>query len=421
MAFGNDDHDGNQESRDQRSSLNEKYHGLEVLSADPENAQTNSRSNLASYLTSREQHYIRNHYRTPEIDADDWCVSLTGMVDEEIDLSIGELKHDFPTESVIHMMECSGNGRAYFDPDAEGDQWTYGAVGNAVWTGTPVRELLAEYGGATDEGLWLSAMGGEVIDDEDVFCRSIPMSKILDDCLLAYEMNGSPLSPEHGYPVRLLVPGWFGNNSVKWVDRIHTMDQMVAGEIWQSADGRDYTTYQQSSYRIVPAQDDTPKRYSSIEEFSTYDQLRATDEIRNAYLFDQLVKSLIVLPEDDATIAASSANRVAITGVGWSGDDPVKRIEVSVDGGETWNDAEFVGPNLGPYAAQKFRYVWAPEPGTHRLLSRATDEKERTQPATISDPDEELQGIKDDEFPWNQKGYANDAYEPLGVTVTVEN
>ena len=207
MAFGNDDHDGNQESRDQRSSLNEKYPGLEVLSADPENAQTNSRSNLASYLTSREQHYIRNHYRTPEIDADDWCVSLTGMVDEEIDLSIGELKHDFPTESVIHMMECSGNGQAYFDPDAEGDQWTYGAVGNAVWTGTPVRELLAEYGGATDEGLWLSAMGGEVIDDEDVFCRSIPMSKILDDCLLAYEMNGSPLSPEHGYPVRLLVPG----------------------------------------------------------------------------------------------------------------------------------------------------------------------------------------------------------------------
>jgi len=158
MAFGNDDHDGNQESRDQRSSLNEKYPGLEVLSADPENAQTNSRSNLASYLTSREQHYIRNHYRTPEIDADDWCVSLTGMVDEEIDLSIGELKHDFPTESVIHMMECSGNSRSYFEPDAEGDQWGDGAVGSAVWT-------VASFGAAPGDILPGGSSGDDINDD----------------------------------------------------------------------------------------------------------------------------------------------------------------------------------------------------------------------------------------------------------------
>ena len=401
--------------------LNEKYPGLEVLSADPENAQTDSRSNLAGYLTPREQHYIRNHYRTPEIDAEEWRVSLTGMVKETVNLSVDELKHDFPTESVIHTMECSGNGRAYFEPSAEGDQWTYGALGTAVWTGTPVQDVLSEYGSATEEGLWLSVMGGETIEKEDVFCRSIPMSKVLDDCLLAYEMNGAPLTPEHGYPVRLLVPGWFGNNSVKWVDRMHVMDQMVAGEDWQSVDGRDYTTYQQSSYRIVPAGDDAPEPNSSIEEFSTYDQLRATEGIHNPYLFDQLVKSLVVAPEDGATLSLAANDRIEITGVAWSGEDPVERIEVSADGGETWSDAEFVGPDLGPYAAQKFRHVWDPEPGTHRLLSRATDEQGRTQPATISDPDEGLRGIEDGKFPWNRKGYANDAYEPLGVTITVEN
>ena len=417
MSPENDDR--SQKARTQH--LNEKYPGLEVLSTEPENARTDSRANLASYLTPREQHYIRNHYRTPEIDAAEWRVSLTGMVEETVDLSIDALKHDFPTESVVHMMECSGNGRAYFEPDAEGDQWTYGALGNAVWTGTPVREVLAEYGSATEEGLWLSVMGGETIEEEDVFCRSIPMSKILDDCLLAYEMNGTPLKPEHGYPVRLLVPGWFGNNSVKWVDRMYVMDRMVAGEDWQSVDGRDYTTYQQSSYRIVPAQDDTPESYASIEEFSTYDQLRATDEIHNAYLFDQLVKSLVISPEDGATLSAASSGRIEIMGVAWSGEDPVERVEVSADGGETWDDAEFVGPDLGPYAARKFRYSWEPLSGTHRLLSRATDEQGRTQPATISDPDEGLRGIDDGKFPWNQKGYANDAYGPLGVTVTVED
>lgn len=402
-----------------RQSLNAKYPGLEVLSADPENAETDSRTNLASYLTPREQHYIRNHYRTPAIDAEDWSVSLTGLIEEEAELSIAEIEHDFPTESVIHTMECSGNGRAYFEPDAEGDQWTYGAIGTAVWTGTPVRAVLAEYGDRRDEGLWLSAMGGETKEDEDVFCRSIPMSKITDDCLLAYEMNGSPLAPEHGYPVRLLVPGWFGNNSVKWVDRMHVMSGMVAGEQWESRAGRDYTTYQQSSYRIIPTGDDEPVSYASIDEFSTYDQLRATDEIRNAYLFDQLVKSLVVSPDEGATLAAN--DRVAITGVAWSGEDPIERVEVSVDGGESWSDAEFLGPDLGPYAARKFRHVWNPEPGTHRLLSRATDDEGRTQPATISDPEEGLRGIEDGKFPWNRKGYANNAYEPLGVTVTVED
>lgn len=402
----------------QRASLDERYPGLEVLTENPENAQTASREHLESYLTPREEHYIRTHHRTPDIDTEEWTVSVTGMVGEETELSVAEIRHDYPTESVVHMMECSGNGRAYFDPDAEGDQWTVGAVGSAVWTGTPLRAILDEHDADTDEGLWLSVMGGEAKEEEDVFCRSIPMEKVLDDCLLAYEMNGDPMTPEHGYPLRLLVPGWFGNNSVKWVDRMHVMESMVVGDEWESRDGRDYTEYQQSSYRIVPAQDNEPKRYESVDTFSTYDQMLKTDEIRNAYFFDQMVKSLITSPTREA--APSSDGRVEIEGVAWSGDDAVERVEVSVDGGQTWDDAEFVGPNLGRHAVRKFRYVWDATAGERTLLSRATDEEGRTQPETVSDPEEGLRGITDGKYPWNEKGYGNNAYRPLGVSVTVE-
>ncbi|WP_458207874.1 sulfite oxidase [Haladaptatus sp. NG-SE-30] len=400
--------------------FSDRYPGLELLSSDPKNAQTASRSHLETYLTPREEHYIRNHHRTPEIDEREWSVSLTGMVADEVELAMDEIEHDYDTESVVHMMECSGNGRAFFTPEAEGDQWTDGAIGNAIWTGTPVREILDEYDAATDDGLWLSVMGGEAIDDEDVFCRSIPMSKILNDCLLAYEMNGEPLTAEHGHPVRLLVPGWFGNNSVKWVERMHVMDTMVFGDEWTSKNGRDYTTYQQSSYRILPAQDDEPERYASVDIFGTDDQMQSPDEIRNAYLFDQLVKSLITSPTDDAELALSSDERLEITGIAWAGEDDVERVEISVDGGQTWHEAEFVGPDLGQHAVRKFRYVWDAEPGEKTLLSRATDECGRSQPATISDPEAGLRGIEGTEYPWNQKGYGNNAYVPFGVSVTVQ-
>ena len=401
----------------ERRSLSEKYPGLDVLRSDPENAQTASRNHLESYLTPREEHYIRNHHRTPDIDAKKWTISLTGMVEDEISISMEELRCEYTTDSVVHMMECSGNGRAYFEPDADGDQWTFGAIGSAVWTGTPVGEILEAYGAATDDGLWLSVMGGEAIDDEDVFCRSIPMAKVREDCLLAYEMNGALLSAEHGYPVRLLVPGWFGNNSVKWVEEMCVMEQMVAGEKWQSRNGRDYTEYQQSSYRIVPEQDDEPERYTSVDTFSTYEQMQATDEIRNAYLFDQLVKSLVTSPANGSEIHPGES--IEVTGVAWSGDDRVEGVDVSVDGGDTWQKAEFVGPDFGRHAVRKFRYVWEATTGEHTLCSRATDERGRSQPATISAPEDGLRGIDGNRYPWNQKGYGNNAYVPLGVSVSV--
>ncbi|WP_137287589.1 sulfite oxidase [Halorussus salinisoli] len=399
-------------------SLEEQYPGLRILSADPENAEAASRTTYESFITPREEHYIRNHYLSPDIDADEWTVSLTGMVDEEVELSMDEIRNGYSTETVTHTMQCSGNGRSYFEPQVGGNQWTFGAVGNTVWTGTPVSEILEQYGANTDEGAWLSVMGGDAPEGEDIFTRSIPMSKVMDDCLLAYEMNGSPMNAEHGFPVRLLVPGWFGNNNVKWVDRMHVMDRMVFGDEWETEDQRLYTHWQQYSYRLIPI-DEEVNQQPSISIFDTQDQMDS-DEIRHPYLYDQMVKSLVGYPPEDATVRPGPGGTVEIVGVAWAGDDEVSMVEVSTDGGETWNEAEFFGPVMGPASWRQFRYVWDPEPGDHTVMSRATDEQDRTQPATISNPDEKLLGIEDDKYPWNTGGYGATAYEPLAVEVTVE-
>ena len=404
--------------QEDEDELQEKYPGLRILSADPENAEAASRTTYESFITPREEHYIRNHYRSPEIDPEEWTISLTGMVDEEVELSMDEIRNGYSTETVTHTMQCSGNGRSYFEPQVGGNQWSFGAVGNTVWTGTPVSEILDQYGADTSDGMWLSVMGGDAPEGEDIFARSIPMSKVTEDCLLAYEMNGSPMNAEHGFPVRLLVPGWFGNNNVKWVERMHVMDRMMQGEEWETEDQRLYTHWQQYSYRLTPIDEET-EQFETIDTFDTQAQM-VSDEIRHPYVYDQMVKSVIGYPPEESTVSPGPGGTVEITGVAWAGDDDVTQVEVSTDGGETWDDAEFFGPVMGTYSWRQFRYVWEPEPGEHTVYSRATDDEGRRQPATISDPDEQLVQVTDDKFPWNQGGYAANAYEPHGVAVTVE-
>ena len=399
--------------------LEEQYPGLRILSPEPENAEAAQRGTYESFITPRTEHYIRNHYPTPEIDESEWTISLTGMVDQEVEISMDEIRNDYSTRTVTHTMQCSGNGRSYFQPQVGGNQWTFGAVGNTVWTGTPISEIMERYGANTDDDMWLSVMGGDAPEGEDIFTRSIPMEKVMNDCLLAYEMNGRPMNDDHGFPVRLLVPGWFGNNNVKWVDRMHVMDMMVFGEEWERGDQQLYTHWQQYSYRIIP-EDEELKQNRAIEVFDTQEQMDV-QEIGQPYMYDQMVKSLIGYPGMDATVTPGPGNQIEVVGVAWAGDDRVQGVEVSTDGGDSWNDAEFFGPQLGPYAWRQFRYVWNdPDQGETTLYSRATDERDRVQPAIISSPAEGLQGITDDEYPWNVDGYGATAYEPLGLTVTVQ-
>jgi len=402
-------------------SLQERYPGLRILSPEPENAEAAERATYTTMITPIQEFYIRNHYPTPSIDEGDWSISLTGAFDQTTDLSVETLKREFPRTTVFHALQCSGNGRSYFVPQVGGNQWSFGAVGNAEWTGVPVSAVLQRYGADTADGMWASFMGGEAPEGEDIFTRSIPMQKAMDDCILAYEMNGEPLPSDHGFPVRLVVPGWYGNNNVKWVNRIHVMDMMVFGDQWEeSADQRTYTHWQQYSYRIIPEEDDAAEQYQSIDVFDTQDQMDAPDQIRNAYVYDQLVKSLIGFPGEGSTVSTGPSGTIEVVGVAWAGDDNVDAVEISTDAGETWEQAEFLEPNLGTFSWRLFRYVWEPDSGEYTLYSRATDDQGRTQPATVSDPSENLRGIQDDQFPWNQDGYCNTAYEPHGVDVTVQ-
>jgi len=407
-------------------TLAERYPGLEILSPEPENGQAASRATYTDYITTREEHYIRNHYPTPDIDESEWTVSLTGLVDEEVDLSMEEIKHSFATDSITHTMQCSGNGRSFFEPQVGGNQWHFGAVGNTVWTGTPVSDILEYYGAETSEEYFLTVMGGEHPEGEDVFTRSIPMEKVMDDVLLAYNMNGSPVSPDHGFPVRLLVPGWFGCNNVKWANRMHVMESMVIGNEWEEEgapeDGqRTYTHWQQYSYRVVPEEDDGATHYEDIPVYDTRDQMERTDEIDNAYMYDQVEKSLIGYPGEGQTVSPSPAGTIEVIGVAWAGDDAVETVEVSTDGGDSWGEGEFFGPVDGASGWRQFRYVWEdPSAGEHVLVSRATDERGYTQPATISAPDDQLRGVENDQYPWNQGGYGANASMPHAVSCTVQ-
>ncbi|APW96874.1 molybdopterin-binding oxidoreductase [Halobiforma lacisalsi AJ5] len=410
--------DDSELERGSTAFLEERYPGLRIYSPDPENAEAAVRDTYTSYITPREEHYIRNHYLSPEIDEDEWEIELR-LEEGSTSLTMDEIRRDFSTESVAHTMQCSGNGRSFFEPEVAGNPWTFGAVGNTIWTGTPMSEVLEAYGADTGDGKWLMVAGGDVPDEEsDVFARSIPMQKVVEDCLLAYEMNGQPLSAEHGFPVRMLVPGWMGNNNVKWVAEMEVMDGMMIGEEWER-----YTRWQHSSYRIL-AEGQDPQENERIDIFDTRDAMdaEAAGEIDwQPYIYDQTVKSIIGYPGQEATVTPrSSDGNVEVIGVAWAGDDQVEAVEVSTDGGDNWEEAEFFGPDLGPFGWRQFRYLWDAEPGEYFVVSRATDERGRTQPREISDPEDGLRTIQDDQFPWEAGGYLCNAYEPHGVDVTIQ-
>ncbi len=373
------------------------------------------RETYANWLTPIEDHYVCHRNETLDPEAADWEIELAGAVAREGPLGMDDLREAYPTVAVAHTMECAGNGRGYFDPETGSVQWEYGAVSTAIWTGAPLTSILADHGATTDDGMWLTAVGGdhpEVEDENDRFARSIPMAKALEDCILAYEVNGEPLPPEHGYPVRLLVPGWYGVNSVKWVTELHVTETMVHGPEWADRDGEDFTQWQQSAYRIHP-EGVEPDSNATISTFDTWDQLEA-DEIDHPYTFDENVKSTIGQPDDGATVTPDADGTVEIVGVAWAGDDDVTAIEVSTDSGDSWQDADFFGPDYD-CAWRLFRYRWEPTPGTYTLASRATDEHGRRQPERIARPDE-----GGDDYPWNEGGYAENAWRPHVIEVTVE-
>jgi DMSO/TMAO reductase YedYZ molybdopterin-dependent catalytic subunit len=401
-----------------KKELKQKYPGLKIFSGSPPNGETQQTESYTSFKTDIDDSYIRSHYDSPKIEENEHTISLTGMVDEKADLSMNTLKTELSSTTVAHTMQCSGNGRGYFEPKVAGNQWSFGAMGTAHYTGAPVSEVLDQYGADTSDENYLAVMGGDAPDGEDVFARSIPMTKIKKDCVLAYQRNDEPLTAEHGFPVRLIVPGWYGCNSVKWVDRMHVMETMLQGEKWERGDQRLYTHWQQYSYRIIPAQDTTVKQNETIDTFDTEAQMES-EKIKQPYMYDMMTKSFVTSPMDGVTVSPDSDGVVDVLGVAWAGDDEVRTVEVSTDGGKTFADAEFAGPHPGPTAWRLFRYEWDATPGEYTLVSRATDANGRVQPASISSPEEGLRKIQNGKYPWNKGGYGCTASMPEAVTVTI--
>src|SRR5213592_2459312 len=282
-------------------------------------------------------HYLLIHFDVPHVDPDTWSLTVRG--ERELSMGLDELKRR-PRVELTVTMECAGNGRARLDPRPVSQPWLLEAVGTARWAGTPLRPLLEEAGmgeGAVEvlfTGVDRGAEGG----DEQAFQRSLPVVEALrDEVLLAYEMNGAPLPPQHGFPLRLVVPGWYGMTNVKWISEIEVLREPFSG-------------YQQSwSYRV-----------------------RQTEDEEGEPLSRMLPRSLLVppgIPEFLTRERLVPAGEVLVEGRAWSGLAPVASVEVSTDGGSSWAAAE-LEPENGRWAWRGWSYRWQAEPGSWVLCSR---------------------------------------------------
>ena len=329
-----------------------------------------------SVITPSDQLYVRNNLPTPPesivADRDAWKLQIDG-VKKPRQLSLAELK-TMGLETVTMVLQCSGNGRGVFPSKPSGTQWTVGAAGCVVWSGVPVREVIKALGGVADGMVYMTGTGGEVlpagIDPKTVMVeRSVPLAA-MEDALLAWEMNGEPVSLVHGGPLRLIVPGYTGVNNIKYIKQLAFTAKESEAHIMSHG------------YRISPPGSKGDPSQPSVQEMS--------------------VKSWInsPIPED----GNQAVGKVQIQGVAFGGMNAVKGVEVSTDGGKTWKQARLIGPDMGKYAWRQFVLQAELPKGTYRLASRATDDKGNVQPETRGE---------------NQSGYNNTSWADHAVTVTV--
>jgi sulfane dehydrogenase subunit SoxC len=322
-------------------------------------------------LTPTGMHYVLTHYDVPFLDPSSWALTIDGAVERPASLTFDELT-SLPTVTVPVTLECAGNGRALLEPRPVSQPWLLEAVGTAEWTGVPVASLLDRVGlhGDAVDVVFVGADRGVEGDEEHAYERAIPFAEARrDDVILAFRMNGQPIPPAHGFPVRLVVPGWYGMASVKWLTAIHVTSEPFTG----------YQNAQAYRWREDPDDPGVP-----------------VERIR--------VRSLLAppgIPEFQPRTRRVRAGVVELEGRAWSGTAEVIRVEVSTDGGDTWDDAG-LDPPVGRRAWRRFSYRWRAEPGATVLLSRATDATGATQPL---DP------------PWNVGGYGNNACHRVDVVV----
>ncbi|MBI1902237.1 MAG: sulfite oxidase [Planctomycetia bacterium] len=318
-----------------------------IVTAVPENSET-PLEQASSWVTPNRLFFVRNHFDEPRIDAATWRLSVEGLVERPLALSLSDLA-ELPERTVFATMECAGNGRSFLTPHVHGVQWGAGAIGHAEWTGVPLKALLERAGmrpGTVDVLFEGCDRGSEADHPEPMnFARTLPLAKALErDTLLATHMNGQPLEPIHGFPLRLLVPGWYGVASVKWLSRIEVLDQAFDGY------------FQTKKYTI---QQQTPAGAETV------------------VVGPMPVKSEIIRPQEGETLGLGTSR---VFGVAWAGQEPVGRVEVSTDGGRSWTEAELIGPRT-PYCWTLWEYLWeVGAPGRFSILARAASASGRVQP-----------------------------------------
>ncbi|MBL9189035.1 MAG: sulfite oxidase [Opitutaceae bacterium] len=333
------------------------HYGMIVRQAEPVNLEMPFGS-LDQFVTRTEDFFVRCHFPIPEITRDRWRLRIRGLVQRPVELAFDELQA-MPASSVTATLECAGNGRVFLSPSVGGAQWERGAVGNAVWTGVPLGYVLERAG--------LPAEASEIIltgtDEGEIeapprpggrirYARSLPLGKATGDVLLAWQMNGADLTPAHGFPLRAIVPGWYGMASVKWLSDIIVTDRPFQG-YYQSVD---YAYWQ-----------------------------RSTGEPSLVPITELHVKSQIARPGPCERVPRGGA--YLVRGAAWTCEAEIVRVEVSTDGGLHWSDAR-LGRHTDRHAWRLWEYDWAipREPGRTTLMTRAHDSKGRTQPAK-RDPD----------------------------------
>ncbi len=294
---------------------------------------------LDGIITPNGLHYIRNHAGTPTIDPDRHRLLVHGLVDRPLSFGMDDLMR-FPSVSRIHFLECSGNSGQYKTGQYKADatvQHTHGLLSCAEWTGVRLSDVLAE-AGLKPGAAWILAEGA----DAAALTRSIPVAKALDDAILAYSQNGERLRPEQGYPLRLFLPGFEGNANVKWLRRLKVGDQPFQTR-WETS------------------------KYTSL----------MPDGVARQFNFTMEVKSVITRPSPGRGLRHPGFCEV--TGLAWSGHGRIMRVEVSTDGGGSWQDAALDGPIL-PKCLTRFRLPWSWTGGPASFQSRATDETGEVQP-----------------------------------------
>jgi sulfane dehydrogenase subunit SoxC len=322
-------------------------------------------------ITPIGMHYLLIHFDIPYVKEAAWRLGIEGCVSRIFSLSLSDLKA-LPRVTMPVTMECAGNGRAKMTPRPRSQPWLDEAVGTGEWTGTPLGPILEKAGimeGAIDilfTGLDRGVQGGI----EQWYERALPVEDAMrPEVILAYEMNGVPLPPQHGYPVRLIVPGWYGMAQVKWLQRISVLDEPFWG-------------YQQNIfYRIA-----------------------RSDEDAGVQLTRMFPRALMVppgMPVFETRERLVAPGRLSLRGRAWSGWGAIACVEVSVNGGKEWREAVMEPPH-GPYAWRAWSWQWEATEGRHELLARATDEAGNVQ---LLEPE------------WNVKGVANNGVQRIMVHV----